>query len=166
MNTPEETAELTERARQWAASDEGREALKRILADAIELAADSTRKLVQVTIERDELLKTAAQVTETNAKLMAEVERLQIAYVSANEGWPGVKAEIDRTVQEREALRAEVERLNNQLFGIAHEIGEKLPLHVQHRSAVDTIRWFAAEVERLKADLVRRLPQNGMRTAS
>jgi hypothetical protein len=47
---------------------------------------------------------------------------------------------------------AEVARLNGQLLMIAHAVGETLPLHVQHRGAIDALRWFAAEVKRLQEE--------------
>src|SRR5690349_10754507 len=42
--------------------------------------------------------------------------------------------------------REELRTANEKLLAIAREIGETLPLNVQHRSAVDALRWFSAEL--------------------
>jgi len=49
--------------------------------------------------------------------------------------------------QRAEAAEREVARQNGILLAIAKEIGERLPLNVQHRSAVDALRWSAEHLQ-------------------
>lgn len=85
---------------------------------------------------------------DTFAQLAKDIERWSIRDGSAQMDVFARRLRTLADAAERRAgeLEREVARQNEQLLNIAREIGERLPLNVPHRSAVDAIRWFASRL--------------------